>query len=104
MVITRETIIHLAELIGALLVIWGVVKMIIRPIIRFQKQLDELVRHSNENYLNILRLTFVSTEMPIEERLIAGEKYVNAGGNGAIKAKYEIQKRQYEKELTKHED
>ena len=101
MVITRETIIHAAELIGALLAIWGVVKMIIRPIIRFQKQLDELVRHSEENYLNILRLTMVSTEMPMEERLSAGEKYVAGGGNGAAKAQYEELKEKYKEELKR---
>ncbi len=101
MVITRETILHAAELIGALLVIWGAIKMIIKPIMRFQKQIDELVRHSEENYLNILRLTMVSTEMPMEERLSAGEKYVAGGGNGAAKAQYETLKKQYEKELTK---
>ena len=104
MTITRETIIHAAELIGALLVIWGVVKMIVQPLLRLSHQLQELVKHDRENYLNILRLTFVSTEMPIEERLIAGEKYVGAGGNGAAKAKYEAMKKNYEKELITHED
>ena len=29
-------------------------------------------------------------EIPLEERLIAGEKYVQEGGNGAIKAKYRL--------------
>ncbi|MBR4726843.1 MAG: hypothetical protein IK080_03030 [Clostridia bacterium] len=101
MTITRETIIHAAELIGAALVIWGMIKMIVQPLLRFNKQIEELVKHSGENYLNILRLTFVATEMPIEERLSAGEKYVAAGGNGAVKAQYEALKKIYEKELTK---
>lgn len=94
MVITRETILHAAELIGALLVIWGAIKMIVRPLL-------ELVKHDKENYLNILRLTMVSTEMPIEERLIAGEKYVNGGGNGAAKAQYEELKEKYKEELKR---
>lgn len=41
--------------------------------------------HLDEQYLAILRLTIMSEEMPMAERLIAGQKYVKLGGNGDVK-------------------
>ena len=41
--------------------------------------------HQDEQYLAILRLTIMSEEMPMAERLIAGQKYVKLGGNGDVK-------------------
>ena len=41
--------------------------------------------HLGEQYLAILRLTIMSEEMPMAERLIAGEKYKKMGGNGDVK-------------------
>lgn len=37
----------------------------------------------------------MSEEFPLEERLVAGEKYVQEGGNGAIKAKYQLLREEY---------
>ena len=49
------------------------------------KKLDKMQTHQNEQYLAILRLTIMSEEMPMAERLIAGQKYVKLGGNGDVK-------------------
>lgn len=49
------------------------------------KKLDKMQTHQNEQYLEILRLTIMSEEMPMAERLIAGQKYVTLGGNGDVK-------------------
>ena len=46
-------------------------------------------KHDRENYLATLRLTIMSTEMPLSERISAGDKYIALGGNGAVKHKYE---------------
>ena len=43
------------------------------------KKLDKMQKHQDEQYLSILRLTIMS------ERLIAGKKYVDLGGNGDVK-------------------
>ena len=58
-------------------------------------RLEKMEAHSREDYKNILQMQIMSEEMPLEVRLEAGEKYVCAGWNGAIKAKYELLKRQY---------
>ena len=49
------------------------------------KKLDGMKKHQDEQYLAILRLTIMSEEMPMAERLIAGQKYVKLGGNGEVK-------------------
>lgn len=58
-------------------------------------------RHQKENYMAILRITIVSEEMPLSERIAAGDKYVALGGNGQIKALYKKLIEQYEKENEK---
>ena len=49
------------------------------------KKLGKMQEHQDEQYLAILRLTIMSEEMPMAERLIAGEKYKKMGGNGDVK-------------------
>ena len=51
--------------------------------------MDTLVEHDQEQYLSILRLTIMSEEMPVSERIIAGDKYIKKGGNGDVKKYYE---------------
>ena len=53
------------------------------------KKVDVLVQHDKEQYLSILRLTIVSEEIPISERIIAGDKYIRFGGNGDVKKYYQ---------------
>lgn len=53
------------------------------------KRMDKIEKHDTEQYLGILRLTVMSPEMPISERLIAGQKYVALGGNGDVKHYYQ---------------
>lgn len=50
-----------------------------------KEDIEELKRHSKENYLGIKRLTVMSHDMPLGERIIAGHDYIKAGGNGDVK-------------------
>ena len=54
-----------------------------------EKKVDTLVEHDREQYLSILRLTIMSEEMPVSERIIAGDKYIKSGGNGDVKSYYQ---------------
>lgn len=49
------------------------------------EKIDKMTKLQDEQYLSILRLTIMSEEMPMSERLIAGRKYVRNGGNGDVK-------------------
>ena len=54
-----------------------------------EQKVDKLVEHDEDQYLSILRLTIMNNEMPISERIIAGDKYVKKGGNGEVKKYYQ---------------
>lgn len=56
---------------------------------KLEQKVDTLVEHDREQYLSILRLTIMSEEMPVSERIIAGDKYIKAGGNGDVKKYYQ---------------
>lgn len=108
-----DWLIKAAAIIGALTTIgtaaWAIIKFVIKPIAKvlhkiesLSEKVETLGNHDHDNYLSLLRLCLVSEEMPIEERLEAGRKYVDAGGNGAAKALYKILLEQYENELKQH--
>lgn len=52
-------------------------------------KVNTLVEHDEDQYLSILRLTIVEENMPISERIIAGDKYIKKGGNGDVKKYYQ---------------
>lgn len=56
---------------------------------KLEEKVDKLVEHDEDQYLSILRLTIMSGDMPISERIIAGDKYVKKGGNGDVKKYYQ---------------
>lgn len=64
---------------------------------KLEEKVDKLVEHDEDQYLSILRLTIMCPEMPISERIIAGDKYDKKGGNGEVKKYY----KQMLKEHTK---
>ena len=87
-----ETIIQIGAALGAVGVIVGAViklfnfiKKLADNISNVSATLDGLEKHSNENYMSLLRLTIMSSEMPIGERIVAGHKYLENGGNGDVK-------------------
>ena len=53
------------------------------------EKVNTLVEHDEDQYLSILRLTIVEENMPISERIIAGDKYLKKGGNGDVKQYYQ---------------
>lgn len=60
-------------------------------------QVKSLEEHQTKNYLGILRLTIMSEEMPVSERIIAGKEYIDHGGNGDVSKFY----KEFLKEHTK---
>ena len=64
---------------------------------KLEQKVDRLVEHDEDQYLSILRLTIMSEEMPISERIIAGDKYVKKGGNGEVKKYYQKLLREHTK-------
>ena len=90
-----EALLWIASFIGAVSAIVVAVRKAIKPftdakedITAISNKVDKLIEHDNEQYLSILRLTLMSPEIPISERIIAGDKYIKAGGNGDCKHYY----------------
>lgn len=56
---------------------------------KWEKWREDKDRHDIENYKAILRLVIMTPEMPLSERIEAGDIYVNKlNGNGGVKQKY----------------
>ena len=94
-----EKIILIASIISGLTVIIGTCVKVYKFIRKWEKWVDEQSEHSLDNYLSIKRLTIMSHDMPLSERIAAGEKYVKYGGNGEVKHKYEELLNQLPKEF-----
>lgn len=55
---------------------------------RIEAKLDRLADHNDLQYMSLLRLTVMDSDMPMSERLIAGKEYISKGGNGDVKEFY----------------
>ena len=84
-----NSIIFAASVLTALTVIVVTAVKLYKFIRKWEKWVEEQSEHSLDNYLSIKRLTIMSHEMPLSERISAGEKYIKYGGNGEVKHKYE---------------
>lgn len=101
-------ILKVASIAGAILTIGTLIGVLIskvKKMINFFRQLmnrvENIDRHQKETYLTTLRLTIMADEVPLEERLKAGDEYIKNGGNGAVKAYFETLKEEYQEEVKK---
>lgn len=80
-----EFIIKIGAFVAAVLALWRLVVSLVHYLDDIKSDIKELKDHSKENYLGIKRLTVMSHDMPIGERIVAGNDYIEAGGNGEVK-------------------
>lgn len=84
-----EVIVLLASLITSLSVIGTTVVTAYKFIRKWEKWKEQKDSHDIEQYTQILRLVIVTPEMPLSERIAAGDIYVNQlNKNGKVKQKY----------------
>lgn len=108
----QSFVMTLSQIIGALTVIIGAIvgvekwtkgkisSWLLKPVI---DKVDNLSLKFDKMELDQLKLIIMSDEIPIEERLQAGERYLEKGGNGAIKVHLHVLKEEYENLLKKGE-
>lgn len=94
-----QDVIVIGSILSALGVIIATAVKVYRFIRKWETWVEETSEHSLDNYLSIKRLTIMSHEMPLSERIAAGEKYIKYGGNGEVKHKYEELLNQLPKEF-----
>ena len=80
-----EWVIAIGGALAAGIAIWRAIVGVVHFLDALKSDIEELKSHSKENYLGIKRLTVMSHDMPIGERIIAGNDYIEAGGNGDLK-------------------
>jgi hypothetical protein len=84
-----EKILLFASLLTALGVIIATVVKIYKFIRKWETWIEKKDKHDEAQYRDILRLIIMTPEMPLSERIAAGDVYVNQlHGNGGVKQKY----------------
>ena len=82
-------IVTVAAVLSAVGVIFTAIITAYKFIRKWDKWREEKDQHDKENYKAILRLVIMTPEMPLSERIEAGDVYVNKlNGNGGVKQKY----------------
>ena len=82
-------IVAIASGVTALTVIITTFITAYKVIRKWEKWVEKKDKHDIEQYVQILRLVIMSPEMPLSERIAAGDTYVNElHRNGAVKQKY----------------
>ena len=66
-----------------------VVKKVVQFFKDMKNSVDTLVENDKEQQKAIYKLTVMTENMPLSERIDAAKKYMALGGNGEIKAYYE---------------
>ena len=94
-----QNVVLIGSVLSALGIITATAVKVYRFIRKWETWVEETSEHSLDNYLSIKRLTIMSHEMPLSERIAAGEKYIKYGGNGEVKHKYEELLNQLPKEF-----
>ena len=51
-------------------------------------KIGKIDKYNKENWLTLQKLTLMNPEMPMSERIAAGQLYVSRGGNGDCKSYY----------------
>lgn len=54
-----------------------------------KSNVDTLLKHDHTQYMAILRLTVMSDNIPLSERIIAGKEYLDNDGNGDVQKYYD---------------
>ena len=84
-----EQIIAAAGLLTAIGVIIATSIKVYKFIRNIEKWIEKKDKHDEAQYRDILRLIIMTPEMPLSERIEAGDVYVNKlNGNGGVKQKY----------------
>ena len=84
-----DKIILVASLLSALAVIVATAVKVYKFIRKWEVWIEKKDKHDNEQYVQILRLVIMTPEMPLSERIAAGDIYVNElHKNGGVKQKY----------------
>lgn len=82
-------ILLVASILTALTVIITTAVKVYKFVRKCESWIEKKDKHDEAQYRDILRLIIMTPEMPLSERIAAGDVYVNQlHGNGGVKQKY----------------
>ena len=95
----------------ALKIIKGIISKQITPlcksiqddISKIQSDNKEIHEELKRNSLDTMRIAICSCELPLQERVDIGKRYIDAGGNGSVKVLVHTLEQRYEVELRRKE-
>lgn len=93
-------IIEIAGFITAIGVVIGAIIKIHKILSRMEHKFDEYDSILKENTMHILKMALLSDDLPIIDRINAGKRYLELGGNGYGKIIYKQLVKQIEEEQT----
>lgn len=89
------------KFIATILGVLGTVIGILFKTYKFARSIEEKYEEMNElikeNTIHILKIAVLNENLPITDRINAGERYMALGGNGFVKKKYLKLLDEYEK-------
>lgn len=56
----------------------------VKQIPDLKRNMELMKQELRDNSLDTYRLVITNEKMPLEERILCGERYIDAGGNGAV--------------------
>lgn len=86
-------------IIALVVKIVNVVKKCIEYFHTLRDSVNTLLEHDHSQYMAILRLTIMSENIPLSERIAAGKEYLKLQGNGDVRKYYEEELKPYDKVL-----
>ena len=91
----REYIIMIASIVTAITVISSTCFKVYTFFRNLEKKYDEMNDILKNNTLYILKIAVLDEQLPLTDRLHAGELYMDLGGNGVVKKKYQELLKEY---------
>lgn len=85
-----EWVIKIGSAITALGIIWATATAAVKATVtkmlsKLTQNVERIDKHLHDTYISMLRLTIMSSDMPLGERIVAANTYIKQGHNGEVK-------------------
>ena len=97
-----ENVLLIASLVGALTAIGAFLYKMYSFFRKIEENYEEMNHTIKQNTIYILKIAIMSDEMPLVDRIHAGEQYIAMGGNGMVKKKLNQLMEEYDQREQNH--
>lgn len=97
-----DNVLLIASILTALTGIGAFLYKLYSFIRKIEENYDQMNKTLKQNTIYILKIAIMSEEMPLVDRIHAGEQYIAMGGNGMVKKKLNQLMEEYESREKNH--